>query len=141
MQIILDTNILFSALIRDSITRKIIFEYEGSFLFPEYIFEEAEEHKQEIILKSGMSTDDFDALFALLLRKVTIVPSKVLEQHRQEAEEIVKDIDSNDVLFFACALAYKGSIIWSNDAELKKQTRIKVITTTEAIKLLRPEGV
>ncbi|MBI2110045.1 putative toxin-antitoxin system toxin component, PIN family [Candidatus Woesearchaeota archaeon] len=136
MQVVLDTNILFSALIRDSKTRKLILEYEGIFLFPEYIFEEAKKHKDEIFRKSRMSADEFNELLALILRKVNIVPSEVLEPHRQEAYLIVKDIDINDALFVACALAYKGSIIWSNDADLKKQSRIRVINTMEAMKLL-----
>mgnify|MGYP001561547316 CR=1 FL=1 len=136
MHVVLDANILFSALIKDSTTRKLILEYEGIFLFPEYIFEEAEKHKDEIFRKSEMSADEFNKLLALLLRKVIIVPSEVLEPHRQEAHEIVKNIDINDTLFVACALLYKGSIIWSNDSQLKKQQRIKVINTVEAMELL-----
>ncbi len=136
MHVVLDTNILFSALIRDSTTRKLILEYEGTFLFPEYIFEEAKKHKDEIFRKSEMRADEFNRLLALILRKVIIIPYEVLESYRQEAYEIVKNIDINDTLFFACALAYKGSIIWSNDSNLKKQSQIKVITTAEAIELL-----
>ena len=136
MYVVLDTNILFSALIRDSTTRKLILEHEGIFLFPEYIFEEAEKHKDEIFRKSDISAGEFNKLFALILRKVIIVPSEVLEPYCQEAQEIVKDIDINDMFFVACALAYKGSIIWSNDSGLKKQSRIKVINATEAMKLL-----
>lgn len=136
MHIVLDTNILFSALIKDSTTRKLILEYDGIFLFPEYIFEEAEKHKEEILRKSEMDTDDFNELLALILKKVTIIPYEVLEPYRQEAYNIIKDIDVNDTLFIACALAYKESIIWSNDSQLKKQSRIKVINTAEAIELL-----
>jgi len=44
MSIVLDANILFSALIKDSLTRKIILEYDGLFLFPEIIFEEMKKH-------------------------------------------------------------------------------------------------
>ena len=136
MRVILDTNILFSALIKDSTTRKLILEFEGIFLFPEYIFEEAEKHKDEIFRKSGMSADEFNKLLALILRKVTIVPSEALEPYRQEANDIAKNIDVNDTLFIACALAYRGSAIWSNDSRLKKQSRIDVINTAEAMKLL-----
>lgn len=127
MCIVLDTNILFSALIRNSMTRKLILEYDKTFLFPEYIFEEAEKHKKEIIQKSKMGEDEFNKLFALLLRKVIIVPTEVLEPYHKEAYEIVKNIDINDMLFVACALAYKESIIWSNDSNLKNQSRIKVV--------------
>ncbi len=83
-----------------------------------------------------MSADEFNRLLALILGKVIIVPSEMLEPYRQEAHEIVKNIDVNDVLFIACALAYKGSIIWSNDSNLKKQSLIKVINTAEAMELL-----
>ncbi len=58
MHVVLDTNILFSALIRDSTTRKLIPEHEGILIFPEYIFEEAEKHKDEIVWKSGMNEDE-----------------------------------------------------------------------------------
>ena len=136
MHVVLDTNILFSALIKDSTTRKLILEYEGMFLFPEYIFEEAEKHKDEILQKSEMDADEFNKLLALILRKVIIVPSEVLEPYRQEAYELVKNIDVNDTLFIACALACHGSIIWSSDVRLKKQSRIKVINTAEAMELL-----
>ena len=136
MHVVLDTNILFSALIRDSTTRKLILEYEGIFLFPEYIFEEAEKHKEEILKKSEMGVNEFNKLLALILKKIIIVPSEVLEPYRQEAYELMNDIDVNDVLFVACALAYKGSVIWSNDSHLKKQSRIKVINTAEAMELL-----
>ena len=43
MKIVLDSNILFSAIIRDSKTRELILEYSDSFLFPEYIFTELQE--------------------------------------------------------------------------------------------------
>ena len=58
MQIILDSNVLFSALIRDSITRKIILEYDGKFLFPSFIFEEIEEHKHELVSKSNLISEE-----------------------------------------------------------------------------------
>ena len=55
MRIVIDSNILFSALIRNSKTRKLILEYEGFFLFPNYIFSEMQRHKYELIAKSGMT--------------------------------------------------------------------------------------
>ena len=40
MKIVLDSNVFFSALIKDSLTRKLILEYDDLFLFPEIILEE-----------------------------------------------------------------------------------------------------
>ena len=45
MKIVLDTNILISALIKDSITRKIIFESNSEFYYPETSLHELRKHK------------------------------------------------------------------------------------------------
>lgn len=131
MKIVLDSNILFSAIIKDSKTRRIILEYEGLFLFPQYIFEEMEEHLDELLRKSKLSKQDFNTLLSIFLRKVAIVPNEVLLPYRQRALDIVKNIDKDDVLFIACALAYSDSVIWSNDKKLKNQKVVRVLNTDE----------
>tara|TARA_Y100000310_G_C20595802_1_gene770421 strand:+ start:428 stop:838 length:411 start_codon:yes stop_codon:yes gene_type:complete len=136
MKIVIDSNILFSALIRDSLTRRLILDYEGLFLFPEFIFEEMEKHKNVLLNKSEMSEEDFFHLLQLILKKVTIVPNETLIPYRKEALEIVKNIDLDDVLFFACALAFSDSIIWSDDKKLKNQDKIKVMKTSEIVKII-----
>ncbi|MEK6963600.1 MAG: PIN domain-containing protein [Nanoarchaeota archaeon] len=78
----------------------------------------------------------FDGLFYLLLRKVVVVPSEVLYSFREEALNIVKDIDMDDVLFVACALAFPGSMIWSDDKKLKRQSRVDVLNTSEMMSVL-----
>ncbi|MBI4980715.1 PIN domain-containing protein [Candidatus Woesearchaeota archaeon] len=136
MNIILDSNVFFSALIKNSITRKIILEYEGLFLFPSYIFIEIQNHKKELLEKSGMSEYEFTRLIRLLLLKIVIVPHEALVPFKEKAVEIVKDIDLDDVLFVACALAYPNSIIWSNDQKLKKQPAVRIINTAEMLEFL-----
>ena len=136
MKVIIDSNILFSAIIKDSTTRRLILEYDDHFLFPEFIFEEIEKHKSELLIKSGMSEGEFNALLSIILQKVATVSNEALLPYRSEALEIIKDIDINDVLFIACSLAYPGSILWSDDKDLKKQTRIKVKNTKEFVQYL-----
>ena len=131
MKIVLDSNILFSALVKDSKTRRIILEYEGFFLFPQFIFEEMEKHIEELLKKSKLSKQEFNTLLTTLLKKVVIVPNDVLLPFRRKALDIVKNIDKDDVLFVACVLAYPESIIWSNDKKLKTQKSIRVLNTNE----------
>jgi len=131
LNIVIDSNILFSALIKDSPTRKIILDYSGLFLFPSFIFEETEKHKQELLKKSKMSPKEFNALLSLLIRKVLIVPTDSLYRYKKQAYNIVKDIDPDDVLFIACALAYPQSFIWSDDKNLKRQAIIPILSTRE----------
>jgi predicted nucleic acid-binding protein len=137
MNIVLDSNILFSALIRDSKTRQIILECDGRFLFPSFVFTEVQKHKNELLEKSGMIDDDFNGLLDLLLDKMDVVPEGVLLSHKEEAEKIVKDIDPDDALFVACALAYEDAVIWSDDKGLKKQSQVRVMDTAEIIEYLK----
>lgn len=136
MNIVLDANVLFSALIKDSTTRRMIIEYEGLFLFPAYIFEELEGHKTELLKKSGMSKDEFNKLLSMLLRKVSIVSNEVLTPYQKEAYTAVKDIDPDDVIFIACILACPNSILWSDDKKLKNLKKTTVLNTKEIINLL-----
>jgi predicted nucleic acid-binding protein len=131
MNIVIDSNILFSALIKDAVTRRMILNYDGFFLFPSYIFDKMHVHKAELLEKSGMNAQEFDKLLHILLKKVFIVPHEVLQNYKVEASMIIREIDINDTLFIACALAYQDSVIWSNDKNLKKQSRIKVLNTSE----------
>ena len=66
-----------------------------------------------------------------MLQKVTIIPNEILLHYRDRAYKIIKNIDSDDVTFIACALAFSDSIIWSNDKKLKQQSKIPIITTNE----------
>jgi len=52
MKFVLDTNILFSALIKDGQTRQLILNYDDLFLCPSYVLEEMEEHLSELVSKS-----------------------------------------------------------------------------------------
>jgi len=137
MNIIIDSNVLFSALIKNSVTRKVLLEYEDFFLFPSYILIELRKHKKEVLNKSRMTEKDFDKLLQLILSRVLMVQTGDLLTYRKKALEIVKDIDINDVLFVACALAHKNSVIWSDDKALKTQKKVKVINTKEILKMLK----
>jgi predicted nucleic acid-binding protein len=133
MNIVMDSNILFAALIRNSTTKKIILDYEGFFLFPSLIFEEMQKHKHELLDKSGMTINDFNLLLSLLLKKVIIIPKEKLLPFKQQADELVKDIDPEDSIFVACALAYKAAL-WTDEKQLKKVKKITVIDTKKMMK-------
>lgn len=131
MKIIIDSNVLFSALIEDSKTRELILENEGPFLFPSFIFDEFEKHKKELYDKSEMQKGDFDELLKLITSKVEIVPKEKLIPNKEKAVEIIRDRDKDDITFIACALAYPNSVIWSDDKKLKRQKKIVILNTQE----------
>lgn len=83
-----------------------------------------------------MPEGEFQALLELVLRRITVVPRAQLLQHASDAWKICKDLDPDDQMYFACALAYPGSIIWSEDKALKRQSSIPVLNTAEMFELL-----
>ncbi len=62
MKLVLDSNVLFSALIKKSTTRSIILSDVFDLYAPEYIFSEIAKHKELILNKSKMNEENFDAL-------------------------------------------------------------------------------
>jgi len=59
---VLDTNIIFSALLKNSAARKIILSDTFDLFVPEFLFTEIEKHEDVILKKSGMRKDDLEFL-------------------------------------------------------------------------------
>ncbi len=130
MKLVLDSNIIFSALIKKSTTRDIILSDVFELHAPEYIFSEITKHKELLLNKSKMNDGDFDALLLLLQKHIQLVPKEKYNEKMALAEDILKDIDITDSPFLALALALNCKI-WSNDGHFKQQDKVEVHTTKE----------
>ena len=134
MELIIDANIIISALISmRGKTRDLIFLNNFSLFAPEYLTEEIEKYKSEIIEKSELDTKSFKLATSLIFSKIKLIPFSEFESSINKAKDICPD--SNDVEYFALALS-KNLSIWFDDKALKQQPRIKVFSTTELIKKL-----
>ena len=130
MRIILDTNILVAALIRNSITRKILLHPELEFLVSEFIFEEVEKHHEEICHKSGLDANSFMLLLDLLKERFVFVPDEEIK-HKPDAKKIMEHIDVKDSIFIALALSTDNEGIWSEDKHFEKQKTVRIWKTQE----------
>ena len=133
MRLIVDTNILISSLIKDSITREILLLPFMDFYLPEFALEEVEAHKTKISKLSGLSRDEIDFFLDLLLENISIVPARTIRPYLKEAEKIIGDIDPGDIPFIALALAVDNDVIWSNDKHFKKVEKLKIWKTPELL--------
>lgn len=131
MILIVDSNILISALIKDSKTREIIVKADQRFLIPEMVIEEVRKYKDLIIEKSGMSDEEYNQLFEKLLNYIELIPTELIEKNLEEALAIMRNIDKKDAAFIAAALSYPDSKIWSDDEHFERQTRIQVFKTKD----------
>jgi len=135
MKLVLDSNIIFSALIKKSTTRNIILSDVFELHAPEYIFSEITKHKELLLRKSKMNEGELDALLLLLQKHIHLVPKEKYNEKMALAEDILKDIDITDSPFLALALALNCPI-WSNDGHFKQQDRVEVHTTKELMKTI-----
>lgn len=128
MDLVVDANILFAALIKNSFSYNLLFSDKFHLFTSEYIFTELEKHKEEILEKTERTTEEFFRLLEILKRKIILVPLEELTEYVDEAEKLTPDPD--DMVYFALALKLNCAI-WSNDKKLKEQTKIKVYNTKE----------
>ncbi len=133
MLLILDANILFSALIKNSKAAELILSDKIDFITPEFVIAEFKKYKKDIIEKTHRSDEEFQKFFTILSSRIEIIPSEELKPFIDNAKETCPD--NKDVPYFAAALKYKCPIL-SQDSELKKQDEIKVYNIKELIELL-----
>ena len=131
MIFVIDTNILISAMIKDSLTRRIILGSGLNFCYPEISLHELRKYEKMIIEKSGLEKREFDDLLEKILEYVVLIPTEVIKEHLDKAKSIMLKIDPKDVVFIATALAFVNSMIWSDDKDFNRQEAINVIKTDQ----------
>ena len=133
MNLVVDANIIFAALIQENKTYDLLFD-EGLHLFTtEFFFTEFNKHSEEIQEKSKKTEAELNALLDVLKKNITLIPLEELLPFLDEAEKISPDPD--DVAYVALALKLKCAI-WSQDRKLKeKQNKVQVYSTEDLIKM------
>ena len=139
MIIVVDVNIVMSALIRDSTTRRIIANSRHEFIFPEPSLHKLRKYKTLICEKAGLSEQEFSAIFQALFQFIRIIPKEEIMVCWNEARGIMENIDSEDVPFIAAALSQDSAVIWSDDKHFDRQERVAHIKTKEIVTLLDKE--
>jgi len=134
MELIIDANILMSALvITKGFTYDLIFNDKIRLFAPEYLLEEFEEHREEIIEKSKLSEEELQLFLSLISTKIDFIPYTEFKEFIKQSEEITPDPDDTEYLALALKL---NCSIWSNDKRLKNQDKIKIYSTDELIKVI-----
>ena len=133
MEIVVDTNVLISALIRSAKTRELICSPKLILYAPKYILSECLSHKTEIINKSGINQYDFVDLVTILLSNIHIIDDKEFDHLMDEAEKLVKH--QEDSPFMALAL-FKNISLWTDDKGLREQKKVKIFSTSELLKYI-----
>lgn len=121
MNIVLDSNILFSILVKPD---GRIFSYfenirkKNELFISDFSLEELNTHQLKLLKVSKLSVDDFEKLKITILSQVTIISSDLYTPGIiREAFKLVKNIDINDMPLVAACLLINGCL-WTGDKRL-----------------------
>ena len=136
MRLVVDSNVILSGLLKDGLSREIIFSKNLRFISLGYVLEECEKYMDYLVEKSGKSKEELSVLLSLFVENIEIVEDSFIINKMDSALEVMKDIDEKDAPILACALAVSNNGIWSDDKHLTRQDRVKVWKTSDLIEFI-----
>ena len=116
MNVVVDTNIVFSALLSPKGTiSDILLNSSGLFNFfsPTFLLDELDHHHQKLLKISGYSEQDLSFLKRMVFKKIELINIELLgEPIWQEAVKMTGSIDEFDTPFVALCLAM-DAVLWT----------------------------
>jgi len=142
MKIVIDTNILFSALINvNSNIGNLILNGSKHFEFYSinFMLFEINKHFDKLLKLSKLSQNDLEELLQILSNKINFYDENDLPiSVRKVAFNLVREIDLNDLYFVALG-EHINAKLWTGDKKLinglQHKNYSKLITTKELIEL------
>lgn len=136
MRLVIDTNIIISSLISDSVRRNILISSGIELIAPEYTYTEIMNHADLIKRKAKLTSEDLQYVMDILFSRITVYPQDEYADYYPLAKEIMKDIDPDDAPFLALAMKAKVDGIWSEDRGFQRQNHVNVYTTKELMEFM-----
>ena len=124
MRVVVDSNIIFSALISGKEAYLDIFKRNGVYI-PDIVFSELDRYELRLIQKTKLKQTKFKNFVRMLFEEVIVIPKfAISEENWQKAYKICKDIDEKDTPFIALSLELQIPL-WTNDKKLLSGVRLK----------------
>ena len=130
MRLIVNTNRIIAALIKDSVSRRIFLHLNVELMTINFSDKEIDKYKGLILKKAGITEIEFIFLLEKLKQRLILLDDAVILSKMEEARRIMNKIDPDDTPFIAAALA-TNSDIWSDDKHFEKQKKVKVWKTKD----------
>ena len=142
MKVVVDTNIVFSAILNSNgLIGELLFNSEDQFEYysSEFIIDELTKYRTKLQSLAKISEEEIDVSITQLLKNIDLISTiAIAEIHWNRAYELVFDVDEHDTPFLATALAL-DAVVWTGDKKLIKGLRAKefqgIYSTTELYEL------
>ncbi len=138
MRVVVDTNILFSAVLNtNGKIGKILLQPKPniSFFAPEILMFEIKKHQGKLLKFTDNSNKEIEELIGLLTKRIKFIHSEFIPiTVLQKSENMLQKIDIDDTEFVALAEHIKGRL-WTGDKKLIRGLELhnwkRIITTDE----------
>lgn len=78
MILIVDTNVIFAALLKESVTRSLLINSPIDLYTPETAISEIRKYEEEIIRRTRLSKKEFETLFASITERIIIIEKNII---------------------------------------------------------------
>ena len=143
MKLVVDTNVIFSALLKSGSKELYILKKSNfQFFIPKVVFIELFKYKEKILRYSNLTEDEILELLYVILGSIKVVDEmQIPYEFRKLSYELTKDVDVKDAIFVASALALNAKI-WTGDKKLrehliKNNKEDLIISTKELLHFLK----
>lgn len=121
MIVVVDTNIIFSALLsKNASFVEILLDKSYQFIAPHFLFTEIFKHKEKIQQFSKLNADELLELLNLLFSNIQFISvTTVAKQSVEKAIELCNETDLKDVPFITLCIEF-NALLWSGDNALKQ---------------------
>ncbi len=119
--VIVDTNILFSALLRDkSRFTELLLDSNYNFFICEQVLVELFKRKEKILKASQLREEEIVRIYQILLKRINLYKEDLIAaEHLATAYELCRDIDETDTPHVALTIEL-GGLLWTGDKKLKE---------------------
>lgn len=132
MRLVLDANVIISALITDGAVRSALRVSADDIYTAWYVRVEIDAHRNEIRRKSALTPRSYDSLMAELWRMIEIIPRQQIIPYLQPAAAAMRSIDPDDTPYVAAALTIDGAVV-SNDRAFERQELVPHLWTSQFV--------
>ncbi|TFF97868.1 MAG: hypothetical protein EU547_03105 [Promethearchaeota archaeon] len=137
MKLIIDTNIIFSGLIKKSITREILLNPEFDFYIPEFYNIEFKKYKSYIFEKFEGKEKELERLIEIIHEKIIIVMEEEYHDKMEEADTFIGKFDPKDIPFIVLALSIENDGVWTKDKHFIEKKDINIFSTEDIISIYK----
>ena len=131
MKIIVDTNIVFSAILNtDSKIGNLLIDSENHYQFytPDYLRYELIKHHKKLKIISKLTDEAIIEAKYRITKYIHFINVEIIPKDIWlEAEELVKDVDIDDIDFVGLT-KYLGGYLWTGDKRLYEGLKLKEFT-------------